>query len=271
MRSRIAAVAALLTVALLIVAAPVLAAKQKEPAAPHIDEKSMAILKKMGDVLGKAGKFTVTAHSTHDVVQESGLKIEFGRTIKYAFSRPDRMRVDSQDSDGKKSTVLFDGKSITAYGERQNAYATTELTGTVDDAIVYFVRDLKMRLPLAMLFVTNVNEDLDRRITSLAYVETDTLFDVPCDHLAGTTDTVDFQVWITQGNEPLPRRVSITYREAKGEPQFRARLSEWNFAPAIPDTTFAFTAPDGVEKIPFLALVEAKTPQKPSAKKGGKK
>ncbi|HBD10314.1 MAG TPA: hypothetical protein DCZ69_18850, partial [Syntrophobacteraceae bacterium] len=79
MRSRIAAVAALLTVALLIVAAPVLAAKQKESAAPNIDEKSMAILKKMGDVLGKAGKFTVTAHSTHDVVQESGLKIEFGR------------------------------------------------------------------------------------------------------------------------------------------------------------------------------------------------
>jgi hypothetical protein len=272
MRSRLTGFAVLAAALLLLAAAPVLAAKKKEAPVPTptIDEKSMTILKKMGDFLGKAEKYTVTVRSTHDSVQESGQKIEFGRLLTYTVSRPDRLRVDSQDSDGKKGAVVFDGKVITAYGERRNAYASAELTGTLDDAIVYFVRDLKMQLPLAMLFVSNVTQELESRVTSLAYVETDTLLDVPCDHLAGTTDTVDFQVWVAQGDKPLPRRVLITYRQAKGEPQFRAWFSDWNLSPTITDTTFAFKPAEGVERIPFLVAIEAKRPKSPSAKKGGK-
>ncbi len=231
----------------------------------------MAILKKMGDFLGKAGKFTVTARYGYDVVQETGQKIEFGGIVKYTVSRPDRMRLDILESDGKKAVKLFDGKSITTYAERVNVYASTEYTGSLDDAIIYAVRDLKMRLPMAVLFVSNASEEFDRRITSLAYVETDTILDVPCDHLAGTTETVDFEIWVPQGGEPLPRRVLISYREAEGEPQFRARFSEWNFSPSITDATFAFAPPEGVEKIPFLALMEIKTPRTPSTKKGGRK
>jgi hypothetical protein len=272
MRSRLTGFAVLTAALLLLAAAPVLAAKKKEtPApAPTIDEKSMTILKKMGDFLGKAGKYTVTVRSTHDSVQVSGQKIEFGRLLKYTVSRPDRLRVDSQDSDGKKGTVVFDGKAITAYGERRNAYASAELKGSLDDAVVYFVRDLKMQLPLAMLFVSNVTQEFEGRIRSLAYVETDTLLDVPCDHLAGSTDTVDFQIWVAQGNEPLPRRVLITYRQTKGEPQFRAWFSEWNLSPNLTDAAFAFTPSEGVERIPFLVAIEAKRPKAPSAKKGGK-
>jgi hypothetical protein len=270
MRSRLTGFAVLVAALLLLAAAPVLAAKQKEAPAPTIDEKSMTILKKMGDFLGKAGKFTVTVRSTHDTVQESGQKIEFGRLLKYTISRPDRFRVDSQDSDGKKATVVFDGKTITAYGERQNVYSSAELTGTMDDAIVYFVRDLKMRLPLAMLFLSKVSEEFQGRVASLAYVETDTLLDVPCDHLAGTTDTVDFQVWVPQTGDPVPRRILITYRETVGEPQFRAWFADWNFSPDITDASFAFAPAEGVERVPFLAAIEAKRPKTPSKKKGGK-
>jgi hypothetical protein len=270
MRAKIAGFAVLVMAALLLAAGTVLAAKEDQTAAGKIDEKSMSILRNMGAFLAKAGQFTVKVHASYDVIQESGQEVEFEEIMKYAVSRPDRMRVDVQESDGNKRVVVFDGKNLSAYGERQHVYASTELPGTLDNAIMYFVRDLKMRLPLAMLFVSNVIEEFERRITSLAYVETNTIKDVPCDHLAGSTDTVDFQIWVAQGGEPLPRRVIITYRHAEKEPQFRARFSHWDFSPVFTDASFAFAPPAGMECLPLLTLTENNMPRPRSAKKGGK-
>jgi hypothetical protein len=57
---------------------------------------------------------------------------------------------------------------------------------------------------------------------------------VPCDHLAvRTAGGVDFQVWIAQGDEPLPRRIVITYKDENGQPQFWADFSNWNLAPEL--------------------------------------
>ena len=66
------------------------------------------------------------------------------------------------------------------------------------------------------------------------------------------------QVWIAQGEQPLPRRVILTYKNAPGQPQFRADLSEWNLSPKVADNSFTFTPPAGAEQIPFLAPVRQK-------------
>jgi hypothetical protein len=84
--------------------------------------------------------------------------------------------------------------------------------------------------------------------------------DVPCDHLAvRTSKGVDFQVWVAQGSEPLPRRIVITYQEEPGQPQFWADLSDWNLSPEISDTLFTFTPPAGADRIQFLAEVGGAT------------
>jgi Predicted periplasmic protein (DUF2092) len=42
---------------------------------------------------------------------------------------------------------------------------------------------------------------------------------------------VDFQLWIADGDQPLPLRAVLTYRREAGQPQFRAQFSDWNFEP----------------------------------------
>jgi hypothetical protein len=94
---------------------------------------------------------------------------------------------------------------------------------------------------------------------------------VPCDHLAArTAGGVDFQVWVAQGSEPLPRRIVITYKDEKGQPQFWADLSKWNSAPDVSDALFAFTPPSGAERIQFLAEVRSAAATA-TPEKGGKK
>ena len=257
---------------LAILAVPILSAQGQNPTASPAEPEAMPILKKMGEYLAQAGRFSVNVRNGYDVVQESGQKIEFGELRKVIVSRPDHLRIETERSDGEKGLVTFDGKQITIYLPNENVYASASKPGTIDEAIQYAVRDLKIRVPLAMMLLSTLPSEIDSRVVSADYVEKTTITDVPCDHLAVRTGQgVDFQVWVAQGEQPLPRRIVITYISETGQPQFWADLSDWNLAPEISDALFAFTPPNGAERIQFLAEVRNVVTKASKNKKGGPK
>jgi hypothetical protein len=247
-----------LVVTLTFMTVPILSDEKQGSAQSPSELQATTILKNMSEYLAHAGRFSVTIRDGYDVVQESGQKIEFGEVRNVTVSRPDRLRIEVERSDGQKGLVTFDGKDITIYTAEHNVYATTSRQGTLDQAIKYAVDDLKIRMPLALMLLSTLPSELDKLGVSADYVETTTITDVPCDHLAARTAAgVDFQVWVAQGSEPLPRRIVITYKDEDGQPQFRADLSNWNLAPDVSDALFAFTPPNGAERIQFLAEVRA--------------
>ena len=241
--------------------------------------EAKAILMRMAEFMAKTQSFSVDVRGSYDVYQKSGQKIEFSETRKITMVRPDRFRVEVEESNSDKHVVLFDGKELTISSPNQNVYAKTPKPGSIDDAIVYFVRDLGMKLPLYVLLLTTAPKELDQRTQTLDYVEKTSIFGAPAHHLAGRTDSVDYQVWIADGDRPLPLRVVLTYRKEKGEPQFRAQFSNWNLAPEAPASLFEFVPPPGVRQIAFLAQLPrgaaqpAAKPDKPnkSKKSGGQK
>jgi hypothetical protein len=269
--------AAVVTVALCL--GPVAGAHAAAPATASptagTPGEAKAILMRMADFMAKTQSFSVDMRSSYDSYEKSGQKIEFNQMRKITMVRPDRLRVEVEESNGDKNLVVFDGKQISVSSPNKNVYAQTPKTGTIDDAIVYFVRDLGMKLPLAVLLVTTAPKELEQRTRKLDYVEMTSIFGVPAHHLAGRTDSVDYQVWVADGDKPLPLRVVLTYREEKGQPQFQAQFSNWNLAPEAPASMFAFTPPPGAQQIAFLAQLPRVAPQTgkhgKSTKSGGKK
>ena len=248
-----------LAVVLALGAAPALAAGDAPAAAAaEQDPEARAILLKMADFIAKAPALSLTMRSGYDAIQADGQYIEFGERRRILLQRPDRVRVEVERSDGDRGMVLFDGKGITVFKADDNVYARAEKSGTVDDALVYLVRDLQLTMPMARMFHTGFPQEMEKLLTAISYVEEDALFDVPTDHLAVRSAEVDMQVWIAQGEQPLPRRVILTYKNAPGQPQFRADLSEWNLAPKVAADSFTFTPPVGALKIPFLAPARQK-------------
>lgn len=250
-----------------------LAAQQPAPLAEAEPTEAKDILQRMAGFLAQAPRFSVNVQGEYDAVQASGQKIEFGETRKITVSRPKHLRVEAEHSDGEKHLVLYDGNELTAFTPSQNVYAQAHKTGDIDDAVVYFVKDLGMKLPLAMLLLSKLPEQLESRTQALDYVEKTSVHGVPTHHLAGRTETVDYQVWIAVGAQPLPLRVVLTYKNAQGQPQFRARFSDWNLSPDTQDSQFAFTPPEGARRISFLAQMpqvewHGTTPPQPT---GGKK
>ena len=223
------------------------------------DARAMAILKRMADFLSQTQRFSVTVDTGFDVVQDSGQKIEFGETRKIVVRRPDRVRIDITKGDGATSGFIFDGKEIALFNTREHVYATAAKPGTLDEAIDYFMNDLDMRFPLADLLSSTLAETLPARARAAYYVEQASITGVPCDHLALRGDQADLQLWIAQGDQPLPRRLVITYKHAEGQPQFWAQFSDWNLSPDVPDSLFVFTPPEGAAKIAFTSRKPVQT------------
>lgn len=229
-----------------------------------MDSEALSILNRMADRLAQAKGFSVTIRAGFDVVQDTGQKITFGEKRHVTLSRPDRLRIEAEESDGKRTLVIFDGKAITVFNPEDNVYGQVEKAGSVDDVVRYVVQDLNIRLPLALLLVTTLPEELDQRLEALDYVEQDLLTAVSTDHLAGRGADVDFEIWVDAGDTHLPQRLAITYRHEEGAPQYRAEFSDWKLDPDVSKVELAFTPPDGALRIPFLVRVRRHPADQPS-------
>jgi len=254
--------------------APSAPAKPTDAAAPAVTEsqaRAREILARMAQFLAKSQRFSVQMHAGYDAVQPSGQKIEFTETRNVTVSRPNRLRVEGSDSDGVKVITVFTGKEMVLIDHGAGVYVTAPQPGGLDDTVKYFVGELGMRLPLAVLLLSSLPQELQARVESIDYVERTSLHGAPAHHLAARTDSVDFQVWVSDGDKPLPQRVVITYRNADGQPQFRAQLTGWNLSPVVDDATFSAAPPQKAQKIAFAAQVARNAPpavSKPGASKG---
>ena len=244
--------------------APVAAATVVKPA----PQDAEAVLKNMADFISRTTSFSVTLRDGYDVVQASGQKIGFGEIRQITVERPQNLRVDLTQSDGDKAQLIYDGREISFSSSSDNIYSITPKPGTLDDAVKYLVKDLKVRLPLAMMLLSTFPAELEQRVTAADYVEFDTITTPPSHHVAARTEAVDFQVWVAAEGNPLPQRAIITYKHEEGQPQFWAEFKDWNLAPSISPSLFAFTPPQGAEKIPFL--VDLRESMGAAQKKGGK-
>ena len=222
--------------------------------AAHTDE-ARALLKESADFLAAQPKLAFKAHVGFDVVQLNGQKLAFGATRDVTLRRPDRLRVDAQQRDGGRRTLLFDGEQISVDLPDENAYVAVKKPGTLDAAIAYLVDDLGTPAPLhdfvSSNFYTNVKDD----IRSGFYVEEETIGERTCHHLAFRTDAVDVQIWIEDGDRPLPCSLVITYKQEEASPQFWAQFHDWNLSPKAPDELFAYTPPEGAERLSIQTAI----------------
>ncbi|MDB4433287.1 DUF2092 domain-containing protein, partial [bacterium] len=179
-------------------------------------EEALAVLKSSSDFLGQQQSFGFEAHVGFDVLQLNGQKLEFGGTRKATVRRPDRARVEAEQRDGDQMTLFFDGETISVDIPGENAYVSAERPGTLDAALDYLVEDLGTPAPLEDFLSSDLYSEVKDKLRSGFYVEEEMIGRHLCHHLAFSASEVDVQIWIEDGDRPLPCRVVITYKKAEG-------------------------------------------------------
>ena len=232
-------------------------------AAPSIDPHAMEIVQRMAERIVAAERLSLSGEVAWDVVQADGQTLEFGATREVVLQRPDRLRVDMKLREGGQRRLLYDGKQIVLEDLEHNVYAIDPHTGPVDDMAAFVANRLGVPVALSEFLSPDLPKLLSENLESASYVGESTIDEVHCDHVALRNDRVGMQLWVGQ-EDSLPRRITITYEQEEGRPQFRARLSGWDLSPKVKDSTFAFDPPKDAEKIAFA-------PRPTAGKKEGSK
>ena len=217
--------------------------------APKVDPGAMGALDRMGAFLRGQRSFTVDAEVATDDVLASGQKVKYQGLAELRVRRPDRMRAEI-NGDRRKQTMFYDGTTFTVHDLDTNYFASFKAPPTLGELAEVAETKYGIDLPLADLFAWGTAQN-DAMVKSAVDLGPSTVKGTPCRHYAFRQNDVDWQVWIQEGETPVPRRLVITTSDERSEPEHDVVMS-WNLAAEFPDKVFVFTPPPGSEKINFM-------------------
>ena len=248
-RRRRAGLAAALVPACLALSIPAAPAA----AADGIDPEAARLLQRMTGFLGDQQRFSLQTTNTVEVVLEDGQKIQFTGTARTSVQRPDRLHSE-RIGDVLAQSLVYDGSTLTLSNPDDGYYATVDAPPTLD-GMLDFARDvLDVVAPAGDLITRDAYGRLVADSRSGFVVGKSWVGGVRCDHLAFRGYGVDWQVWIEDGDRPLPRKYVITTLDVDGAPQAEILVTEWNLSPGFDERLFRFTPANGATRIDFITL-----------------
>jgi hypothetical protein len=228
--------------------APTPSASPSPAAAPrYIEARADQELKKMSEFLAKLPRFALEAEETFDEIPNGEPKMELTNLRRAVVERPNHFVADAS-GDTLNRASWYDGRTLTVLDKESNRYATIEVPATIDATLDKLTDEYGVVLPLADIFFADPYAVLIEGVTYGRYLGIHQAAGVPCHHLSFAQDTIEWQIWIDAGDQPLPRKLVITYVEEDGEPQYTATIRRWNLDPKVPEGLFSFEAPEGAQK-----------------------
>jgi hypothetical protein len=223
-----------------------------QSAASAVDPASIQALKDMGAFLQTLKRFRVSTELTGERVLADGQKLQHTATADMDVERPNKLRALMHSARSERELV-YDGKTVTLYTPAQKYYSTVELVDTIGGLSRRLEERYGVELPLSDLFLWGTPAAPLDKIESAMNAGQDFVGNDLCDHYAFRQAKADWQIWITTGSRPLPRKVVITNRTDEARPQ-SVSLIDWNLKPKFTDSVFKFTPPKGASKIEIVPL-----------------
>jgi len=233
----------------MVVAMPGVRAQTAAPAAAGasvanaVDPAAVQALKDMGAHLQSLQRFRVSTELSGERVLADGQKLQHSASAQMDVQRPNKLRARMSSARSERQLV-FDGKTVTLYTPAQKSYSRVAFTGTLADLVEQLEQRYGVEVPLSDLFVWGTPLAPLDKIDSAMNAGQDFIGDDLCDHYAFRQGQFDWQIWISAGGKPLPRKIVITSRADEARPQ-SVHMIDWNLKPAFSETTFRFTPPQG--------------------------
>jgi hypothetical protein len=224
-------------------------ARAAEAPKPAIDPSAIAALQKMGAFLRSLQTMEVQSEMTTDDVLGSGQKVELQGTVNMKVRRPSRMSIDVR-SDRKNERIYYDGTTFTVFQPTIGYYASFPAPPTLGELVDVLEQKYGIDLPMADLFRLGTNDGQLAAIRGASFVGYSTVKGSVCSHFAFRQADVDWELWIQEGAQPLPRKLVITTTTEKTQPQHTSVMT-WNLSPTLEDQAFVFTPPANAQRIEF--------------------
>jgi hypothetical protein len=221
--------------------------------APGVDPAATQILQRMTDYLGSLQQFSLHTQNTLEDLLESGQRVDFDISASVIISRPNKLRSERR-GELIDQAFYYDGKTLTLYNSSDKVYATQPAPGTIEELLDFVRESLGLIIPVSDLVYRNAFLLLMQDVNFAKVVGKAVIDGVKCDHLLFSRPGVDFQVWVADSGRPLPHKYVITDTGTPALLSITTVMSNWNVAPAVANSRFAFVPPQGVKRITFMPL-----------------
>src|SRR4029453_7862567 len=220
---------------------------------PIVDPRGDRVLRSMGAYLRDAPQFSLCADITYDDVLASGQKVQYAALQDVAVRRPDRVYGEYEGDVGAKR-VWYDGTQLTVLDTTAGVYAKAPMPAKIDAALDRLLQKYGFTPPLSDLLTSDPYTTLAEHAQFGLYLGEHVVRGVRCHHLAFVDKFIDWQIWVENGTQIVPRKLVITYKTLPSQPQFEAVLSHWNFEERLSDVSFEPVLPEGVVQLDFLEV-----------------
>ena len=211
-------------------------------------DDSGALLKAMADYTAAQKSITASFDSDIEVLTPELQKIQFTSSGQLKMTRPDKFRV-RRTGGYADVELVFDGKTVSLYGNNAKAYEQADIPGTVDHLIEAIQDKTGGALPGMDLLLSNAFDEMTSGVEESEHIGQGVVDGVECEHLAFRGYDTDWQIWIQVGAQPIPRKYVITSKTLAGAPQYTLRIKDWKTDPIADADAFTFNAPEGATKV----------------------
>jgi len=225
--------------------------------APTIDPGAMAALDRVGTYLRSLKAFQIRAAITAEVVLDDGQKVQSDSVADLLVNKPNKLRAEVT-GDRQHRLFFYEGKTFTLFAQRMNLYATTSAPPTIIELAEKLNKDLDIDLPLVDMFYWGTPKSTVGEINSAIDLGPSSVGGVTCQQFAFRQPGIDWQIWIQNGDYPLPRKLVISTLTDEARPEYTS-VYTWNLAPSFDDTAFVFDAPKDAHPISFAQVKAAPT------------
>jgi hypothetical protein len=222
------------------------------PVVNAVDPASIEALKKMGAHLQTLKRFQVRTELSSETVLDDGQKLQQSSSAEIQVQRPNQLRAMMWSARAERE-LIYQDKTATLYTPALKYYATAEVADNIGGMIDQLEARYGVQVPLSDLFLWGTAAAPLDKIESAMNAGQDIIGRDLCDHYAFRQGKIDWQIWMTTGEAPLPRKLVITNRADEARPQSVSYLA-WNLKPTFKDAVFKFTPPSDAQAIGIRPL-----------------
>lgn len=244
------------------------AAKPVPKNIPAIQPEAIDALKKMGAFLREQKSFSVTTETETDYVLDNGQKVRMASHGTLRVERPTHLRADVK-SDRKERQFFYDGKTFTMFSPKVGYFTRLAAPPTIGELADDLEVQYGLQLPLVDLFRWGAEGQGGADfgdITSATVIGESDLGGVKTNQYAFRQKGLDWQIWIEQGDKPVPRKIVLTTTDDKARPEREVAMT-WKLGESHDDSLFTFKPPKGATQIGIAELGAARGDTKKSAQR----
>jgi len=214
------------------------------------DARAIDVLKSMSAYAASLDRVAIKGVSFSDARLGGGLMVSNSTEVRVSIDRPGSLHISSFDGVQNKELFFYDG-TLTVFNSEKGYYAQASIPKEIEAAMEFALEELEVEAPLMDLIHQDASTHLIGSQETILYLtDKARVGGTDCHHIAIRGPESDVQLWVEEGDRPLPRKIMITSKWEGGSPRFTSNLM-WDLDPDFDQDKFKFKAPEDSINIGF--------------------